>query len=274
MVRLDPALRLRVLSALVLIPLALGVAVVGGWFFTALVALCVVLMGLEWRQLIAARFGVRHGWIAGAAALAVALVVVALSALDQPDQALAAAALGALAAGGIAWWLDAPPLWTSLGALYLSLPALALIWLRALPEIGLAVLLWLLVVVWATDVVAYFVGRGIGGPKLAPRVSPGKTWSGLCGGMAGAALIGLLAAALGGSERLLQAAGLGAVLAVVAQVGDLAESALKRQAGVKDSGALIPGHGGVLDRLDGLLFAAPALALLGLLLGPWGLPWP
>lgn len=274
MVRLDPALRLRVLSALVLIPLALGVAVVGGWFFTTLVTLCVVLMALEWRQLIAARFGVRQGWVAGAAALAVALVVVALSALDQPDQALAAAALGALAAGGIAWWLDAPPLWTGLGALYLSLPALALIWLRALPEIGLAVLLWLLVVVWATDMMAYAVGRGIGGPKLAPRVSPGKTWSGLCGGMAGAALIGLLAAALGGSERLLQAAGLGAVLAVVAQVGDLAESALKRQAGVKDSGALIPGHGGVLDRLDGLLFAAPALALFGLLFGQWGLPWP
>ncbi len=231
-------------------------------------------MALEWRRLVAARFGARSGWVAGPVALAVALIVVFLSARDQPDQALAVAALGALAAGGTAWWLDAPPLWTSLGALYLSLPALALIWLRALPEIGLVVLLWLLVVVWATDVVAYFVGRGVGGPKLAPKVSPGKTWSGLCGGVAGAALIGLLAAALGGSERLLQAAGLGAVLAVVAQVGDLAESALKRQAGVKDSGALIPGHGGVLDRLDGLLFAAPALALLGVLLGSGGLPWP
>jgi len=122
-------------------------------------------------------------------------------------------------------------------------------------------LLWLLFVVWATDIAAYFVGRGIGGPRLAPGISPGKTWAGLAGGMLGAAVVGgAVAAASGGPAGLAVMVAL--VLAVVAQAGDLFESFLKRRAGLKDSGTLIPGHGGVLDRLDGLLFAAPAYALL------------
>ena len=135
-------------------------------------------------------------------------------------------------------------------------------------------LLWLLVVVWTTDTAAYFAGRTLGGPRLAPAISPSKTWSGLCGGMLGAALTGAFTAGLLGSERLVHAAGLGAVLAIVAQLGDL--DRVRRASawrGVKDSGALIPGHGGLLDRIDGLLFAAPALALVGLIAGPEGLPW-
>jgi phosphatidate cytidylyltransferase len=122
-------------------------------------------------------------------------------------------------------------------------------------------LLWLFLVVWATDIFAYFVGRGIGGAKLAPSISPGKTWAGLVGGMLGAAVVGgIVSTATGGPIWLAIVAA--PVLAVVAQAGDLFESLLKRRAGVKDSGTLIPGHGGALDRLDGLLFATPVYALL------------
>jgi len=269
----DPALRLRVLSALALVPLALGLVVLGGWSFAALVALAVVLMALEWAHLTGFRYGRRSGWIAGAAVLAVGLGATLLMALGHAEAALACLLAGMLLAGLVAWAAGGRPGWTALGVGYIGLPALALLWLRGVPELGLATLLWLLVVVWTTDTAAYFAGRTIGGPRLAPAISPSKTWAGLCGGMLGAALTGALAAWLLGSGRLLQAAGLGALLALVAQLGDLFESGFKRAAGVKDSGTLIPGHGGLLDRVDGLLFAAPALALLGLLAGPESLPW-
>jgi phosphatidate cytidylyltransferase len=206
--------------------------------------------------------------------LAVGLVVTLLIAAGREEAALVCLLAGmVLAAAAASLAGSAPPLWTGLGVGYVGLPALALIWLRSVPELGLALLLWLLLVVWATDSAAYFVGRTLRGPRLAPAISPSKTWSGLCGGMLGAAMTGALAAWLLGSGRLLQAAGLGALLAVVAQAGDLVESALKRAAGVKDSGTLIPGHGGLLDRIDGLLFAAPTLALLGLLIGSESLAW-
>jgi len=205
--------------------------------------------------------------------LLVGLTATLLMASGRPEGAVVCLLGGALLSGAVAWVAGGRPLWTSLGVAYVGLPALSLIWLRAAPELGLSALLWLLIVVWTTDTAAYFSGRAIGGPRLAPRISPSKTWSGLCGGMLGAALTGALTTWLLGSERLLQAAGLGAVLAIVAQLGDLAESALKRAAQVKDSGSLIPGHGGLLDRVDGLLFAAPALALLGLIAGPESLPW-
>jgi phosphatidate cytidylyltransferase len=130
---------------------------------------------------------------------------------------------------------------------------------------------WLLLVVWTTDIGAYFAGRSIGGPKLAPRISPGKTWAGLVGGMAAAGLVGGLLTALAGAGFWL-AAGLGALLAAVAQAGDLFESRLKRHAGVKDSGHLIPGHGGLLDRIDGLVFAAPTFALVVALMGQGAAP--
>jgi phosphatidate cytidylyltransferase len=131
--------------------------------------------------------------------------------------------------------------------------------------------LWLLIVVWSTDTAAYLVGRRVGGLRLAPSISPGKTWSGLTGGVIGASVASVLTAWALGSERLAHAAGLGAIFAILAQLGDLAESALKRRAGVKDSGWLIPGHGGVLDRVDGLLLTAPVLALL---IGAGAWSWP
>ena len=148
----------------------------------------------------------------------------------------------------------------------------ALLWLRHQPAFGRETVLWVLVCIWATDIGAYFVGRTAGGAKLAPRISPGKTWSGLIGGMAWAAVA---SAALGyafGLGETVPLAIAGAVLAVVGQAGDLLESAAKRRAGVKDSGHLIPGHGGLLDRIDGLMAVLVAVAIARLVAGPsW--PW-
>jgi phosphatidate cytidylyltransferase len=273
-VRREPGFALRMISALAMMPVALVLVILGDWPFACLVGLAVVLMALEWRQLTIARFGGNGSVLAGASAAGLGLTVVVLAASGRPSEALLALLGGALASGLIAWRLGAPPLWIGLGAAYLALPALALIWLRGLPQFGLQIVVWLLAVVWTTDILAYLVGRKVGGPRLAPSISPGKTWSGLCGGVLAAALAGAMTAWAIGSERLLQAAGLGGLLAVVSQIGDLIESTLKRRAGVKDSGTLIPGHGGVLDRLDGLILAAPVLALLGLVFGPRILPWP
>ena len=273
-VRRESGFALRMVSALAMMPVALVLVIFGEWPFACLVGLAVVLMALEWRQLTVARFGGDGSVLAGASVAGLGLAVVVLAASGRPSEALLAVFAGALAAGLIASRLGASPLWIGLGAAYLALPALALIWLRGLPQFGLQIVVWLLVVVWTTDILAYLVGRKVGGPRLAPSISPGKTWSGLCGGVLAAALAGAVTAWAIGSERLLQAAGLGGLLAIISQIGDLIESTLKRRAGVKDSGTLIPGHGGVLDRLDGLILAAPVLALLGLVFGPRVLPWP
>jgi phosphatidate cytidylyltransferase len=126
--------------------------------------------------------------------------------------------------------------------------------------------------VWATDIGAYVVGRSAGGAKLAPRISPGKTWSGLFGGMAWAAVASAVVSYTFDAGQTIDLAIIGAGLAVVAQLGDLLESAAKRRAGVKDSGSLIPGHGGLLDRVDGLVAVLAAVAVIRLLIGgawPW-----
>jgi phosphatidate cytidylyltransferase len=149
------------------------------------------------------------------------------------------------------------------GVLYAGLPSLCLLSLSWVWE---TLILWVFVVTWATDIFAYFAGRGIGGPKLAPRISPNKTWAGLAGGVAGAALCGWLLATWFEMEPFFLWAG--GPLAIVAQAGDLYESWLKRRAGIKDSGSLLPGHGGVLDRLDGLL-AVSIATTLALMAGLW-----
>ena len=148
----------------------------------------------------------------------------------------------------------------------------ALLWLRHQPTFGRETVLWVLVCIWATDVGAYFVGRTAGGAKLAPRISPGKTWSGLIGGMAWAAVASAATGYAFGLGETVPLAIAGAVLAVVGQGGDLLESAAKRRAGVKDSGHLIPGHGGLLDRIDGLMAVLVAVAIARLIAGnswPW-----
>lgn len=210
------SLQLRILSASVLLPVAVAAAWFGGPAFIALVVLAGILMLWEWMRL-PWKVEVAAPWTRG-------------------------------------------PLWIVLGLVYVILPCAALIWLRELPDQGRHVVFWLFCAVWSTDTGAYFAGRTIGGPKLIPRISPNKTWAGLLGGMVAAAVVGGLVAAIDPALPALALAALAGVVAVVSQAGDFTESAVKRYFGVKDSSQLIPGHGGVLDRLDGLLFAAPFVA--------------
>lgn len=160
-----------------------------------------------------------------------------------------------------------------LGAIAYVLAAIvALLWLRHQPALGRETILWIVCCTWATDIGAYVVGRSAGGARLAPRISPGKTWSGLVGGMAWAAVGSAAFGYAFGLGQTMLLAVVGALLAVVGQVGDLLESAMKRSAGVKDSGTLIPGHGGLLDRVDGLVAILLVVALVRLL-GDGGWPW-
>jgi len=149
---------------------------------------------------------------------------------------------------------------------------LALLWLRHQPVHGRETVIWVLACVWATDIGAYFVGSWAGGAKLAPSISPSKTWSGLVGGMCGSAVVSAACGLVFDAGETLMLALVGVAIAVVAQAGDLLESAAKRKAGVKDSGSLIPGHGGVLDRIDGLMAALVLIAAVRLATGgdwPW-----
>lgn len=161
---------------------------------------------------------------------------------------------------------------------YTLTAAASLAWLRTAPQVGLGNVLFVLLVVWASDIGAYIFGRLIGGPRLAPLISPGKTWSGALGGLASALAIGwgavlLDPGSLSGSKNVVHAVLVAGCLGIVSQAGDLLESGLKRHFGVKDSGRLIPGHGGLLDRLDGLLAAAMAAGALALFLGRGAVLW-
>ena len=172
---------------------------------------------------------------------------------------------GVALAGGIS---RARPL--AFGVPYLGLAAVALVWLRQPPMSGGANVIVLLLIVWASDIGAYMTGRAIGGPLLAPSISPGKTWSGAIGGLAAAGSTGLAASLVLGSGPISwRPAGFALLIGVISQIGDLFESRLKRHFGVKDSGTTIPGHGGLLDRLDAVLTAAPTAALLALIAWTW-----
>ncbi|ABS64797.1 phosphatidate cytidylyltransferase [Parvibaculum lavamentivorans DS-1] len=253
-------LRVRILSALVLAPVVLVAVWYGGWAFSLMLAAAAVLMAHEIAGLLFGGGGLRRAGLLAATSL----VAIALA-----SAGLAAAALAASAAG-LAFELAARSwkrerLWPALVAYpYLLLPLVALIWLRTDPALGLVVVVWLLATVWAIDICAYFAGRFIGGPKLAPRISPKKTWAGLIGGMAGAVAVAVATSAWLGEGSAALLAVVAAVLAIFEQAGDFAESAFKRRAGVKDSGTLIPGHGGILDRVDGLIAVAVGAAALAL----------
>lgn len=164
------------------------------------------------------------------------------------------------------------PMMRVLAIAYSMAAIVALLWLRHQPADGRETILWVVACVWATDIGAYAVGRTAGGAKLAPRISPGKTWSGLIGGMAWAAVASAAVGYVFGLGHSIELAVIGAVLAVVGQCGDLLESAAKRSAGVKDSGTLIPGHGGLLDRIDALMAVLVVVALARLVMGG-GWPW-
>ncbi len=263
----DPLAK-RIGSGLALGAVALACVWFGGAAFALLVVVAALVMSWEWDRLTG---GTGTGLLAGLHG-AVAVAALALAVFGWPAAALAAVAAGAIGAGLVAAQTRRARSWAALGVLYLVVPCIALIWLRWEPAVGREVVVWLLAVVWATDIGAYGFGRAIGGPKLAPRFSPKKTWAGLIGGMASAAAIGWgLAAsfAIGDPVALALAASL---LAVLGQIGDVSESAIKRHFRVKDSSGLIPGHGGLLDRVDGLLAVAP-VAALALLATAGGMVW-
>jgi len=262
------ALRKRFVSAAILLPLALVNVWLGHPYWGALVCLFALVMAWEWARMCVGRDGGTMLDLdrAGLLALAVVGLGVLLAATGRYSIAVAFLALGAAAvtwlAGRAAKARAKPggPIWQGFGVLYVGLPSVAILWVRASPEGGLPALLWMLALVVAVDTGAFAAGRLIGGPKLAPRISPNKTWAGLAGGIAAAMLIGWLAGASVGLPHRLPLVVLSAGMAVVEQAGDLAESAFKRRFGVKDSSRLIPGHGGFLDRVDGLLAVALATA--------------
>ena len=238
--------------------LAGGLAVwEGGLLFWALVSLAAVLMMGEWARLVGASEGQRR--------LAMFAVSVPLAVTAPLAAGPYYFALGLFAAVAIFVLLSTRRLALAQGVFYVAAPAMALLWLRVRPDDGLAWCVAALGTVVAADVCAYFAGRLIGGPKLWPAVSPNKTWAGLAGAAVGAT--GFLWLVVARTSLPTELVFGGPLLAVIAQMGDLFESHLKRQAGVKDSGALLPGHGGVLDRLDGLVAVAPALAILALVIG-------
>ncbi len=238
-----------------LLPVALAAIWAGGVWFSLFVGLALVAMAWEWAGLCA------PGQIAVVAATAVlGIVILTIVTLGLYWPAVAVAGLGAIVVAALVRQQTlADRAIAGFGVVYISAACAGAVWLRAQEGLGAMLVLWLVLVVVATDIGAYAAGRSIGGPKLAPRISPNKTWAGLIGGAAAAAVVGVAAArslpAIG--TETWRVAGIGAGLAVVAQLGDLLESHLKRRAGVKDSGTLIPGHGGVLDRLDGVLAAVP-----------------
>ncbi len=261
----DARLRERVISSLVLGPLVLLAVYAGGWIYALAVLLSMGLCMREWLALVArdAR------WPLKAVAHAVLVLMLAAGAgkdVVLPDSSALAMALFSamlLVPLILAGFADRERFfWVALGVPYLAGGGLALMLIRDLPDIGVFLAFYLFLTVWSTDIGAFLAGRLIGGPKLLPSISPKKTWAGLGGGMALAGTVGYLAALGFGSSRPCNAALLAVGLAIVAQSGDFFESWVKRRFGVKDSGGLIPGHGGLLDRVDGLLFAGVFLAFV------------
>ena len=252
-------LLMRIAVAAVLIPLAVAIAYAGGWLWAALVTLAAIGLFVEWLAIVGLA-GARRVTVPGVAALAVAGLCFAISRLD--------AALIVLAAGFVAVVAIAPERrsWAAAGFLYAAAAEIASVLVRLDPVRGFAALMFVLLIVWVTDSGGYFAGRGIGGPKLWPRVSPKKTWAGAVGGFAASMAVacGFAAFGLGRIGPLLLLSG---ALSVVSQLGDLFESAVKRRFGVKDSSHIIPGHGGLMDRLDGFVAAVVVAALFGLLRG-------
>jgi len=248
--RKNADLPVRALVGVLLIAVAAAALWLGGFAFWLLVTLAGIIMIHEWGGLHRAAPG--HKKLAQYA-LTVPLAIMAPIAAGPGFLAfgLVLGAMFFIAAATRNGMLGA-------GAVYVGLPVLALLVLRDADQ-GLLLAFWAMALVWACDIGAYFAGRTIGGPKLMPQVSPNKTWAGLLGGVAGAGLFAAILTLWGLDWRLAAATPL---LAVLAQAGDLYESWLKRRAGVKDSGHLLPGHGGVLDRLDGLVPVAPVAALL------------
>lgn len=208
---METNLKKRIISSVILIPIAVYITYTGGIAFASTIAIVGVIMLFEWFRIIA------------------------------PAKKKA--------------------LWGILGIAYIAIPCGALAWLREIQDSGLYIIMWIIATVWASDIGAYITGKIIGGPKLAPKISPGKTWSGAIGGLIFGTVASVYLTYNFVGFSITRSVLLGIFLVISAQLGDLFESWVKRKFGVKDSGSLIPGHGGLLDRLDSLLFAATAAAI-------------
>jgi phosphatidate cytidylyltransferase len=263
---LGSELALRVGSALVLVPLAIGTAYLGGWLFALFWGAAAMGVLWEWTALVA-RNDPRSVLLTGGASLALAVVLVAAGHLLA---AVVVLAMGAIGAASLA--LAERRTWVAGGIPYAGALALAPIVLRADDADGFLAVIFLFAIVWTTDISAYFAGRALGGPKLMPQVSPNKTWAGAVGGLIASVVVTLALAKMAGLTALFALAMLAVVLSVFAQGGDLFESFLKRRFHAKDSGHLIPGHGGLMDRLDGFVSASVAAALIGLARGGFEAP--
>lgn len=249
-------LGVRVASAAVMVPAALAALWWGGWIFLVMVAAAVALLAIEWGGMSAPRAPVR---VAAAVTVAV-LSAVFLAYVGEARLAWISTAVGALAAALVARGVSERPADAAFGVFYIGAPCLCLVWLRQMPQ-GEWWTLMLFAVTWAADIAAFGVGSALKGPKLWPRFSPNKTWSGFAGGLVGAILVGALMSYAPPFRLNPAAAGLiGFVGGLATMAGDLWESMLKRRFGVKDSGDLIPGHGGLMDRVDGLMFAVVVVA--------------
>ena len=259
-------LGLRIASAVVLVPAVLWAVMVGwNWPYLVLISIGVAVLAIEWGGMSAPRAPVR----VAAAVTAAVLAPVFLMFRDQPAYAWVAMVVGSVAAALVARGVAERPADAAFGVVYLAPAAICLAWLRSTHQ-GPWWTLMLLLVTWAADIGAFAVGSAFKGPRLWPRFSPNKTWSGFIGGLIAAMATGTLMAALSAFQLNLLAAGLiGLVVGLATMAGDLWESALKRRFGVKDSGDLIPGHGGLLDRVDGLMFAVVVMALARLA-NHWG----
>ena len=254
-------LTLRVVSSAVLVPLAVGLAYLGGWPFVVFWAIAACGIFWEWRAVLRDPGPTLKGLgecaiaVAGASAMAgrvgAAAVFLGLGMLVEAVMATA----------------TTYRLWAAAGVLYAGSMLIACVLLRADATYGFVAIVFLFAIVWTTDILGYFVGRFVGGPKLWPRVSPKKTWSGAVGGVGGAVIAGLAVAYYAHLANPLAAAALALVLSAASQGGDLFESAFKRRFGVKDAGHVIPGHGGIMDRLDGFLVAAVVAAVIGVARG-------
>jgi phosphatidate cytidylyltransferase len=261
----------RITAGIVMAAIASAAAYYGSWPLRALVTAAAIVMLVEYCDM----HKVSRRWaLAGGLLLALLLLggteylypdtpLVPGDELDTDDFLPALTAFAGLAGLGLLFGAATRRIAAGWGFVYVAIPAFSLLVLSWVYE---GLVFWVMLVTWATDIFAYFAGRAIGGPKLAPKISPNKTWAGLAGGMVGAGLAGWGIAWLFDLGAPFQ--WIGAPMAVVAQAGDLYESWVKRRAGVKDSGTLLPGHGGVLDRLDGLLPVALATLLL-LIAGLW-----
>jgi phosphatidate cytidylyltransferase len=257
---------LRICSASVLVPLAIGTAYVGGWPFALFWGLAAMGVLWEWTSLVA-RADQRSMLATGAASLALA---VALAVTGYLLAAVIVLAMGALGAAALA--LAERRMWVAGGIPYAGALAVAPIVLRSDNENGFLAVIFLFAIVWTTDIAAYFVGRTVGGPKLMPQVSPKKTWAGALAGVVAAVVVALAIVKVAAQTDLFSIAMLAVALSVLAQGGDLFESFLKRRFGAKDSSHLIPGHGGLMDRLDGFVTASVVAALIGLARGGFEVP--